>query len=241
MRRCFKLLVLAAALMAGSTDVTRAQVIAVPHGAAASSSMSASVPAAAVKAVARPATSLAPSSTITVRPASSSTAHSMWEASTSLAVEALFAVAVTPITPSKAAMHQRPDTTASSAAAATSAQRPGGHAGAGGGVIPPAAPVTPVIFTATHGPGGGVLEYGSCIAFESQCNALCSLGVHSMGCSDGGLCLCYGDDMSTDSADEYTGATDQSASDDDSAAHAQFWRTSAWGVCVAAALAWLWL
>ncbi|KAJ1672068.1 hypothetical protein GGF38_000325, partial [Coemansia sp. RSA 25] len=64
----------------------------------------------------------------------------------------------------------------------------------GGGGSPETGKTKPAnVFTATAG-SGGVLEYGSCISFESQCNGLCSHGIYSMNCVSGGLCLCYQDD-----------------------------------------------
>ncbi|KAJ2798347.1 hypothetical protein H4R21_003967 [Coemansia helicoidea] len=236
MRCYFKLLALAAALLAGPTDVARAQGIGVVHGAAAIAGSASSTSASAATTPARTAKAPTVASATALRPAASSTTHGMWAPSTSLAAEALFAVATTPA-PTRAAMHQRPASTASPAAADTPAQRPGGQAVAGGGVFPPATPATPAIFTATHGPaGGGVLEYGSCLAFESQCSLLCSNSVHSMGCADGGLCLCDGGDRGSSSTatTKHDDATELDASED-SAAHARLRHPSAWGGCAAAA------
>ncbi|KAJ2004101.1 hypothetical protein GGI04_002723 [Coemansia thaxteri] len=72
--------------------------------------------------------------------------------------------------------------------------------GGGGGSPQTGPPGSANIITATMG-SGGILEYGSCMTFESQCNELCSYGIYSMNCVSGGLCLCYGDD-STDIATE---------------------------------------
>ncbi|KAJ2744886.1 hypothetical protein GGI20_002615 [Coemansia sp. BCRC 34301] len=65
--------------------------------------------------------------------------------------------------------------------------------GGGGGSPETGKPKPANVFTATVG-SGGVLEYGSCITFESQCNDLCSNGVYSMNCVSGGVCMCYQDD-----------------------------------------------
>ncbi|KAJ2157874.1 hypothetical protein GGF46_004188 [Coemansia sp. RSA 552] len=102
----------------------------------------------------------------------------------------------------------------------TTQQAPGNMGAAGGGGGDPQATESGApdnVFTATKG-SGGVLDYGSCIEFESQCNTLCTHGIYSMDCVTGGICLCYEDDpgASSDAADEV--ADGQNADDSDNPA-----------------------
>ncbi|KAJ2147556.1 hypothetical protein IW136_000024 [Coemansia sp. RSA 678] len=86
-----------------------------------------------------------------------------------------------------------------------------GAAGGGGGDLPPSTTPPANVMTATQG-SGGLLDYGSCIEFESQCNTLCSYGIYSMDCFNGGICLCYKDDPNdTDSGSEVDGSDDSTS------------------------------
>ncbi|KAJ1820219.1 hypothetical protein LPJ56_003486, partial [Coemansia sp. RSA 2599] len=96
--------------------------------------------------------------------------------------------------PSSSTTHaaaEEPATTSS----VTQANNIVGAQGGGGGEVaaPDATPAPANVITATKGTGG-ILEYGECISFESQCNGLCSYGIYSMNCIDGGICLCFKDD-----------------------------------------------
>ncbi|KAJ2340773.1 hypothetical protein GGH91_004063 [Coemansia sp. RSA 2671] len=94
--------------------------------------------------------------------------------------------------------------------------------------------------TATVG-SGGVLEYGECIAFESQCNGMCSHGVYSMNCVSGGICLCYEDDAESTAqdADPNGNAAVNAVDNDTNLASRQLpvWSASALALPVIAALA----
>ncbi|PIA15155.1 hypothetical protein COEREDRAFT_88015 [Coemansia reversa NRRL 1564] len=101
-----------------------------------------------------------------------------------------------------------------------------GAAGGGGGDQPALTSEPDNVYTATKG-SGGILEYGSCLEFENQCNSLCTEGIYSMNCVDGGLCLCY-EKVSSDSANENDGSKggNASATSDSFAAR----QLSAWGL-----------
>ncbi|KAJ2502102.1 hypothetical protein GGH96_001380 [Coemansia sp. RSA 1972] len=109
----------------------------------------------------------------------------------------------TPTTPAAAAA--TPDTTTIPPVGGV------GAAGGGGGDPPPSTTPPANVMTATQG-SGGLLDYGSCIEFESQCNTLCSYGIYSMDCLNGGICLCYKDDPNdTDSGSEVDSSDDSTS------------------------------
>ncbi|KAJ2850152.1 hypothetical protein IWW36_002109 [Coemansia brasiliensis] len=112
---------------------------------------------------------------------------------------------------------------------------PGGMGAAGGGGGAPPANTSPApanVITATQG-SGGILDYGSCVEFESQCNSLCSYGIYSMNCVDGGICLCYDEDpnATTDSDGSEVDGSDTSIS---GASGSYFAQLSIWGISATA-------
>ncbi|KAJ1800756.1 hypothetical protein LPJ59_000838 [Coemansia sp. RSA 2399] len=118
----------------------------------------------------------------------------------------------------------------------TAVQNPGGAVGGGAGV-PTASTASgePNLITATMG-SGGVLDYGSCIAFESQCNQQCSYGIYSMGCDNGGACVCYSSNPDSTNASSDGGNGDNASSG--SSLSSSFWTMSSLSVLPAfAALA----
>ncbi|KAJ2725549.1 hypothetical protein GGI07_001177 [Coemansia sp. Benny D115] len=137
-------------------------------------------------------------------------------------------------TTSAAAAAAAPD-----APASTTTQQNGnmlGAAGGGGGEQPVLGTPPPAnVMTATRGTGG-ILEYDQCIDFESQCNTMCSYGIYSMNCIDGGICLCFRsdpDDTTVDGADdgqtdagEDIGAGDAIRSTSDAMSQPSTWKLS---------------
>ncbi|KAI7833744.1 hypothetical protein BX661DRAFT_177459 [Kickxella alabastrina] len=98
--------------------------------------------------------------------------------------------------------------------------------GGGGGEQPVLGTPLPIsVTTATKG-SGGVLEYGQCILFESQCNTMCSYGVFSMDCVDGGVCLCHNDDPNDTETGAEVNGDDKTTKSTSHAAH----QLSVWGV-----------
>ncbi|KAJ2886077.1 hypothetical protein H4R27_000925 [Coemansia aciculifera] len=112
--------------------------------------------------------------------------------------------------------------------------------GGGGGSPQTGKPGPANVFTATMG-SGGVLEYGSCITFESQCNDLCSHGIYSMNCVSGGICLCYDDEPESTTSDpdpSANAATDTVGSNTNLASRQlPVWSASAFALSVLSAFA----
>ncbi|KAJ2610995.1 hypothetical protein H4S08_003361 [Coemansia sp. RSA 1365] len=109
-----------------------------------------------------------------------------------------------------------------------------GAAGGGGGDQPALKSEPDNVYTATQG-SGGILEYGTCLKFENQCNTLCTDGIYSMNCVDGGICLCY-EKVSSDSANENDGSKGGSSpitSDSFASRQLSAWSISAMVVIVA--------
>ncbi|KAJ1841978.1 hypothetical protein LPJ70_004010, partial [Coemansia sp. RSA 2708] len=124
-------------------------------------------------------------------------------------------------------------TPAATTSTSTTAQQPGGQVAAGGGNGEPPASTSAApanVITATQGTGG-VLDYGSCIEFESQCNSLCSYGIYSMNCVSGGICLCYEDDPNESGSGSEVNGSD---SDNDTSGSYAVRQLSVWGLSATA-------
>ncbi|KAJ2083906.1 hypothetical protein H4R24_000436 [Coemansia sp. RSA 988] len=106
-----------------------------------------------------------------------------------------------------------------------------GAAGGGGGNQPVLTSEPDNVYTATQG-SGGILDYGSCLEFESQCNSLCTDGIFSMNCVDGGICLCY-EDTSSNSVSEHDGGDGATSSDSSTTRQLSVWGISAMVILVA--------
>ncbi|KAJ2807943.1 hypothetical protein H4R20_001076 [Coemansia guatemalensis] len=132
----------------------------------------------------------------------------------------------TPATTKSSTSTTSPDTTTPAVPA------PGdlGAAGGGGGNQPALTSEPNNVYTATQG-SGGILDYGSCLEFESQCNSLCTDGIFSMNCVDGGICLCY-EDTSSDSVSEDDGSDGATSSDSLAMRQLSVWGISAMIVLV---------
>ncbi|KAJ2660390.1 hypothetical protein IWW48_002974 [Coemansia sp. RSA 1200] len=86
---------------------------------------------------------------------------------------------------------------------------PGGAVGGGNGSpVSSTSSGAPNVVTATVG-SGGVLEYASCIDFESKCNDSCSFGIFMMNCESGGACVCYQSNPDETTGDETDGGGDE--------------------------------
>ncbi|KAJ2450363.1 hypothetical protein EV183_004346 [Coemansia sp. RSA 2336] len=171
-----------------------------------------------------------PTTTHTTPPAQATTTKPP-ATSTPLATTTTPKPAVT-TTPKPTATTSTPTTPAEATTTSTTHPPAGMGAAGGGGGAPPAntSPAPPNVITATQG-SGGILDYGSCVEFESQCNSLCSYGIYSMNCVDGGICLCYDEDPNASSDSD---GSEVDGSDTTSGAAAYFAHLSIWGISATA-------
>ncbi|KAJ2586847.1 hypothetical protein H4R99_008335, partial [Coemansia sp. RSA 1722] len=145
------------------------------------------------------------------RPATTPTRPSSSSSSSPSSASTKGAVPATKSSSSTKALADEPTTSSSSITQANNVV--GAQGGGGGDVATPGNTPAPAnVMTATKGTGG-ILEYGECIDFENQCNGMCSYGIYSMNCIDGGICLCFKDDP--DNTDTDTGADEDTADETD--------------------------